>query len=46
MGRNLDKGGLDKRIEKPESKDSGSKTPKMDKIKSDTRSNISENFKK
>jgi hypothetical protein len=45
MGSNLDRG-LDKRTETPRGKDSGSKTPKMDKIKSDTQKKLNDNFKK
>jgi hypothetical protein len=45
MGRNLDSG-LDKRTETQRGKDSGSKTPKMDKVKSDTRKKLNDNFKK
>jgi hypothetical protein len=45
MGRKLDSG-LDKRTETQRGKDSGSKTPKMDKIKSDTKKKLSDNFNK
>ena len=45
MGQNLDRG-FEKRPETPRSKDSGSKTPKMDKIKEDTRKKLNDNFKK
>jgi hypothetical protein len=45
MGKNLDRG-FEKRTETPRGNDSGSKTPKADKIKDDTRKKISDNFKK
>jgi len=45
MERNLDRG-FEKRVETPRGKDSGSKTPKMDKIKEDTRKKMYDNFKK
>jgi hypothetical protein len=45
MEKSLDRG-LDKRTETPRGKDSGSKTPKIDKIKQDTQKKISNNFKK
>jgi hypothetical protein len=43
MGRNSDRGS-DKRTETQRGKDSGSKTPKMDKIKSDTKKKLNDNF--
>ena len=45
MGRNIDRG-LDKRVETQKSKDSGSKTPKLDKIKKDTSKQLYDNKKK
>lgn len=45
MGRNIDRG-LDKGVEKPQTKDSGSKTPKTDKVVRDTRKTLSDNFSK
>jgi len=45
MGRNIDRG-LDKRVETQRSKDSGSKSPKTDKVKSDTAKKLHENLKK
>ena len=45
MGKNIDRG-LDKRVETQRGKDSGSKTPKTDKVKSDTSKRLFENNKK
>jgi hypothetical protein len=45
MGKILDRG-LDKRVETQRGNDSGSKTPKIDKIKQDTRKKLSDNLKK
>jgi hypothetical protein len=45
MERNSDRG-VEKRTETPRGSDLGSKTPKADKIKDDTRKKISDNFKK
>jgi hypothetical protein len=45
MGRNLDRG-LDKRVEIKRSSDSGSKTPKTDRIKSDTAKKLGDNLRK
>ena len=45
MEKNIDRG-LDKRVETQRSKDSGSKSPKTDKVKSDTSKQLHENLKK
>jgi len=45
MGRNIDRG-LDKRVETQKSKDSGGKSPKTDKVKSETAKRLNENLKK
>jgi hypothetical protein len=45
MGRNLDRG-FEKRTETQQRNDSGSKTPKMDKIKDDTKKKLVDNFRK
>jgi hypothetical protein len=45
MGRNLDRG-FEKRTETPRGNDSGSKTPKMDRVKENTKKKLYDNFKK
>jgi hypothetical protein len=45
MGRNLDRG-FEKRTETQRGKDSGSKTPKMDRVKEDTKKKLHDNLKK
>jgi|GEM_PF-2999761 len=45
MEKNLDRG-LDKKVEIQRSDDAKSKTPKMDKIKRETESNLVKNFLK
>jgi hypothetical protein len=45
MGRNIDRG-LDKRVETQRGKDSGSKSPKTDKVKRETSKKLHDNLKK
>lgn len=45
MGRNLDRG-LDKGVEKQRNDQSGSKSPKTDKVKKETAKKLKDNLKK
>ena len=46
MGRNIDRGGFEKRIEVQQAKQSGSKSPKTDKVKANTSKQLNKNLGK